>query len=224
MFDNQTSLMNQLLMTDIQLFRFGFTWLSNVSTWILFTFAIFIGQFAKQKEYSLRILNSIPPLFFILLPIAFLYISIFPAYLTMGMLGQQRTLAPGLFLFLIWIILYGVRMGYNSHFLSLLVGLFGKYLKFISLIFVGVMLFSGNNKVIINDLFANRFESYFQQNLNRSKQIKEAADNKEKTVFLEQFKDTPESFNVMDLKSDSSHWINQNWARYYDLKLVKSSK
>ena len=224
MFDNQTSLMNQLLMTDIQLFRFGFTWLSNVSTWILFTFAIFIGQFAKQKEYSLRILNSIPPLFFILLPIAFLYISIFPAYLTMGMLGQQRTLAPGLFLFLIWIILYGVRMGYNSHFLSLLVGLFGKYLKFISLIFVGVMLFSGNNKVIINDLFANRFESYFQQNLNRSKQIKEAADNKEKTVFLEQFKDTPESFNVMDLKSDSSHWINQNWARYYDLKVVKSSK
>jgi hypothetical protein len=89
---------------------------------------------------------------------------------------------------------------------------------------VGVMLFSGNNKVIINDLFANRFESYFQQNLNRSKQIKEAADNKEKTVFLEQFKDTPESFNVMDLKSDSSHWINQNWARYYDLKVVKSSK
>ena len=221
MFDNQTSLMNQLLMTDLQLFRFGFAWLSNVSTWILFTFAIFIGQFAKQKEYSIRVLNSIPALFFILLPIAFLYISIFPAYFTMGILGQQRTLAPGLFLFLIWIILYGVRMGYNSQFLSLLVGIFGKYLKFISLIFVGVMVFSGNNKVIMNDLFANRFESYFQQNLDRSKQIKEAVESKQNTVSLVSFKNTPKSFIIMDLKSDSSHWINQNWARYHGFKKVK---
>lgn len=217
MFDNQRSILSQLVMTDVQIFRFLFSWLANVSTWILFLFSLFIGQFARQKEYSFKLLNSVPTLIFLGLPFLFLYTSIFPAYFTMGILGQQRTLAPGLFFFLIWFFLFGARLGYRSQLIALFFSSFQKNLRILALIFVGVMLFSGNNKTIMNDLISGRFESYFEQNLERYKNIENSSNGR---VEFKSFKNVPESFEVMDIKADSSHWINKNWARYHDLEDV----
>lgn len=222
-FENHLSLSKQFILTDLQIVRFAFEWLGNISAWVLFITSLFVGQFARQKGHTIKILQAIPGVVYIALPIVFLYLSIFPAYFTMGMLGQHRTLAPGLFFFLLWIIIFGVRLGYASQLIAILMGLFDRYLKVISVLFVGAMLFTGNNKAILDDLFSGRFESYFISNIERNKTIKEALKEDKKNVHLPGIKEVPSSFTIMDIKSDSSHWINQNWARYYGLNQVKLS-
>lgn len=217
MFENERGILSQLVMTDIQIVRFLFSWLSNVSTWILFIVTLFIGQFAKQKEYSFKILNGIPTMVFLIMPFVILYASIFPAYYTMGILGQHRTLAPGLFFFLLWFLFYGARIGYRSQLIALFFGSFQKNLRVLAIVFLGVMFFSGNNKVILNDLLSGKFESYFEANITRYKAIEHSKSGR---VEFEAFKSIPESFEVMDIKADSSHWINQNWARYHKLDEV----
>lgn len=219
-FSAEGSLFNYLVHSEIQLFRFLFTWLSNLSIWILFLISLVIGHYARLKNMQIPLLIKLNPFILYILPLVVIYSSILPAYLTMGILGQHRTLVPAFFFFLIWFNVLAFRIGYLSNFVGFLLPFLNKYTKVITVLFLGVMLFSGNNIKIINDLFQDNFESYFNDNLNRYKSIDESLKS-DKILEIERFKKTPTSFHVMDIKEDSSHWINGNIARYYGLKEVK---
>ena len=101
-FSSEGSLFSHLVKSEFQLFRFLFIWLSNLSIWILFLISLVIGHFARLKKIAIPLLIKLNPFVLYALPIVVIYASIFPAYITMGMLGQHRTLVPAFFFFLIW--------------------------------------------------------------------------------------------------------------------------
>lgn len=206
---------HSLLYTFLQILRFGFDWLSSgvlillslvylsVHKYLSISCELFRNQFYINKWVSLIALFSV------------LFIAIFPAYWSTGILGQHRTVNTAYFYFiLLWFI--NLSLWYNTRFIQkiLVSSATKKYSLIASII---IILFTDNSYNCWKDIFT--FEaSFFDKSLIKRYEILDEIPTS--TFQLQQIpalKNKPSSIFIYDITNDPHYFPNTCYKFYWKL-------
>ena len=200
-----------LLMTLLQVIRFFIK--LNEGLLLFFTAIMFYNlipniKFFIDKYRCKRNLYMIPILIFL-----FLFISIFPAYWTTGIMGQHRTVNFAFFvcipLMFIWFLLLIIRF-------ELFFQRFYQKIKFfIVFIFVVSISFTRNFQGMLEDIYYLKHLTFNNENNQRYNYLN---NHKKKDVYLKRLKTHPFTISIYDLDIDPNHLANIGYQRYWKVK------
>jgi len=137
--------------------------------------------------------------------IVILFLCIFPAYYSTGILGQHRTLNVAALFFVLLLMLTGLKIG-----VELKDRLPRKPEKMV-VYFVLFFFIFGNGRTAMLDLYLGKAQEYNNQLSKRSQIVKNTRSSKLTKLSVQ-----PKSLFVLDVSEDSTHWVNQ--AYLLDLK------
>jgi hypothetical protein len=208
-FNEKHDFLKSFFWSGLQCLRFLVEWV--VSPPILIASICFI-QFNSKLN-----LNNILPFIqkisllkigtFILLLI---FVCIFPAYWSTGMLGQHRTINVAYFFFLpLWFLLLQIII--NKY--SLLHKYFSVKKHFYFTLFTTSLLLTNNLRNSILDLHSGKSADFDKQMLRRYQIIKE---EKSKTIYLSKIQNPPKTIFVYDIHPNPQHWLNRCYLSYFD--------
>lgn len=195
--------------TFIQTARFLFYWVSSIpllaaSLLFLLYFDTILRLFPKtQLLFSLTYWELIGLL------LGVLFVGLFPAYWSTGMLGQLRTPNVSYFLFLpLWLGLLGHWRMKDCRFLFV-----PKKWQIITIfsLMLGGLGFSENGWTIVSDSFSGRITSFDRQMKNRYDLLKKSTD----VVYLPTIHNPPKSLFVLGITHDPTNWLNEVYAKYF---------
>lgn len=202
---------HSLMMTILQVFRF---FLKLNEGFILFFVAlVFYNLIPNIRLFlenfkEIRILFIIPILLFMIL-----FISIFPAYWTTGIMGQHRTVNFAFFvcipLMFLWFLLL------INRFELFFQRLYQKIKFSIVFIFVVSISFTRNFQGMIEDIYHLKHLKFNNENNQRYDFLN---NHKKKDVFLKRLKTHPFTISIYDLDIDPNHLANIGYQRYWKVK------
>ena len=222
-FPNSRSLFNSLFMSMLQMLRFFFTWVSYAPLIIAsILFAPLSFEINKRSALSGKLGNYKPFTLFVLIWVI-LFLCIFPAYWSTGILGQHRTLNTACFFFvLIWFLLIHSIYSKNNLAEKITQIISPSIRFFLTLLLFATLLLSGNSGTAIMELASGKITG-FDKEMNNRVNILSAAKNKGITdVTIPPLQNKPQSLFVLDIQPDCNHWINQQYANFFGLKKVCS--
>jgi hypothetical protein len=165
--------------------------------------SVFLENF---KE--IRILFIIPILLFMVL-----FISIFPAYWTTGIMGQHRTVNFAFFVCIPFMFLWFLLL--INLFELFFQRLYQKIKFFVVFIFVVSISFTRNFQGMIEDIYHLKHLKFNNENNQRYDFLN---NHKKKDVFLKRLKTHPFTISIYDLDIDPNHLANIGYQRYWKVK------
>lgn len=208
----------------LQTIRFALTWLTSPALLSISLLYIISYNTIFQKIPLFRNsfdLNIFQALLFLFLCI---FISIFPAYWSMGILGQHRTLNIAYFSFIIlWFILLTVALNkYERSFNNAMV-IFSKHLNKIIIVAFLFLMFEKNGYGALSDLCSGSAHRFNKQMNERTSILQSGDKIIGDTIYFTAIKDKPKTLFVLDIKEDWQHWSNKGYAIYFrvDKKIMK---
>jgi len=220
-FPEKHRLFYSLSFAGMQTVRFFAKWIISFPL-ILFSF-LYLPYAKKINEtFDIKKLSSLPWLFILGSLLFIPFCAVFPPYWATGMLGQYRTLNTVLIVLLLgWILfLHIITDKYLNQQEIEVLGT--KRIKLMLSTFLVLSLFlTGNGGTVMYDLFSGKAKRFKEQQTQRNEMFVEAKRNGRSSVTVDLLKDKPESIFVLDLTTDSTHWINYSYASYYGLSSVK---
>jgi hypothetical protein len=163
--------------------------------------ALFAASFYLSQPYSVALL------FFTV------FIAVFPAYWSMGMLGQHRTLNVAYCLFLLlWFINLTVFFNAYREQLDSLKPLSFRLMVPVCTVIVFSFLFTKNGYDLLNDLFYGRACLYDQQMQKRNELMREPRD----TIYFDRMVNSPKSLLWYDMTESPDYWLNQSYTLYFE--------
>ena len=205
---------HSLLMSLLQVIRFFIK--LNEGFFLFITAIIFYNLLPNIKLFidnyrTTRNLFMIPTLIFVIL-----FISIFPAYWTTGIMGQHRTVNFAFFicipLLFFWFLLI------INRFESFFITLFNKIKIFIVFGFIFSISLTRNLQGVFEDFSNDKHLKFNQQNHLRYTSLNNQMNQKKKDVYLKKLKTHPFSISIYDLSLDPNHLSNIGYQRYWKLK------
>ena len=222
--ENKHMLLYSLQYSFLQTIRFALTWVTSpalLSVSLLYMISyhgIFRNIHLFKNSFNVNIIQI---LLFLFLSI---FISIFPAYWSMGMLGQHRTLNIAYFSFiLLWFILLTVALNKYERSFNNAIAIFSKHENKIIIAAFLFIMFEKNGYGALSDLFSGS-AFRFNEQMNERVSLLESGDKIiGDTVYFEPIKDQPHTLFVLDIKEDCQHWSNKGYSIYYkvDKKIMK---
>ncbi len=221
-FPERHQLLRSLGMSVLQTGRFTLEWAACPSLLLLSMVWWMHHRHLAQRfpllssGFGLSPWKSVPVLF------AVIFLCVFPAYWSTGILGQHRTANVACFFFLpLWFMnlsVFAARFGgtvmrlHDTDRLRVTAAL---------LLLVAVDLsFSGNSGEAITDLTTGRAERADVQLWNRYELLRQAAERPEGIATIPFIADPPRSLYVLDLR-DRHFLVNQDYAAWFGLKEVR---
>ena len=223
-FPEQHHLWFSFYMTTAQIVRFGSSWIFNLpmlacSLW----FVSSINQGSLKTLNEINFLIKKPSIFLIGL-LAILFISVFPPYWAMGMLGQHRTVNaacyPFIFAWFLALIFFSNKYENALPFVKLSRFVMRNKKAFIALLVLSFVSI-GNLQLICKDLISGKAEAYKIEMENRTLKIEACLQKKDFICELDSLKNKPASIFNLDLRKDTSFWINKGTAAYFDLQAIR---
>jgi len=223
-FENNHQFINSIFLSFLQTIRFIFAWISNLP-FILLSFLFIVVT--KEKNENIEILNisSYRKLILLSLLIPFVvFLCIFPAYWSTGILGQQRTVNVACFLFIVlWFIILSLWINYyreNPILMNIEKSLKKRSLKILFIISLITMLVTKNGYNTFTDIFYNKVYNFNKEMNERYDLIAEAKRKSSYIIVFKPLLNKPSAIFILDLTSDSSHWINSGYQSFYGLKSI----
>ena len=193
-------ILHSLLFASMQTGRFTITWLSTIPTLLL---SLLVMARADQVPDTsiFRFDHRV-----ILLVLLFtVFMSAFMPYLTTGILGQHRTINYAFFFFILlwawWLISFSKQY---SVYLLPGVALAGSIRYGIIILSVTVMIISANGGRIIRDLWEDKFTIYKMDFVLRQEELHQTPG-----VQVHPLKTIPETFDIVDARTDTSWFVNR---------------
>lgn len=221
-FTNTHQFVYSLYMSVLQTVRFMFKWIVQIP-FIASTFLFIPVSFYLQNHSSFfknRIFIS-PILTVLFLP-GIIFISVFPAYWNMGILGQHRTLNAAYFYFiLIWFMNVHLFINYLRANDRQSDKYYQNFKKAFVFLFISGLLFTNNGNAVIADLISGRAATYNDQMQRRFAIIETASAAGAKEVVIENLTTNPATLRIYDITCDEENWINKGLADYFELERLR---
>jgi len=205
---------HSLMMTILQVFRFSLQ--LNEGFVLFFMAIIFYNVIPNLKLFVCNYRNkrnfyTIPIILF-----GVLFISIFPAYWTTGIMGQHRTVNFAFFicipLLFFWFLIIINR--FESFFLKI----FSKIKIFIPFLFILSIFLTRNLQGVFEDFYFDKHLKFNKQSYLRYNSLNYQIKHIKKDVFLKKLKTHPFSISIYDLSNDPNHLANIGYQRYWKLQ------
>ncbi len=218
-FSTNHNLLYSLSMTTLQIVRFFAKWVFFPP--LMLTSLLVIGQNGLFEQSSLlQKLSSLKPWKIFLILLLILFLCIFPPYWNTGILGQHRTLNAACFFFIpAWLVFVrGLSIRYNLA--GRLVLLTTKTKHFIILLIAASSLLAGNSGRAIAEFSKGEITGFANDMHERFTLIENAKQKGVKEISVPLLRHHPSSLFVLDIQPDCSHWINNDYAIYFDVEKV----
>lgn len=222
LFPDRHRLLPSLGMSVLQTIRFSVEWMACPA--LLLLSAIWWMNHRHLAErfplvrngFGLQVWQSIPTLFGVV------FLCVFPAYWSTGILGQHRSANVACFFFLpLWFLNISV---FASRFGGTVLRLHDTDRRRVTgalLLLVALDLgFTGNSGDAITDLATGRAERADEQLWERYDLLREAAKSPQRIAIIPFIDDPPKSLYVLDLR-DRRFLVNQDYAAWFGLKEVR---
>lgn len=212
---------HSLFMTALQLPRFFFAWISYAPLLMASMLFAPVSLVLSKRSVLFRKAGNYNPyvLFFLLWVILFL--CIFPAYWSTGILGQHRTLNTACFFFIpAWFLFLHSLFQSNNLAEKITFILSSPVKTALTLILAATLLFSGNCGSVLMDLVTGKITGFNKEMNNRYILINEALKHGQSEVTLPPLENKPASLFVIDIHPGCNFLANREYALFYKLKKV----
>jgi hypothetical protein len=211
-------LWHTLLFSILQCGRFIFEWLSNGV--ILLLSIAFISLHPKIEKHIFMFSADFPiSRWFSLfsLPVV-IFISVFPAYWSTGIVGQHRTVNVAYFFFiLLWFINLSIWVNHSPIIFSRFKVSNIKYLFLLSLL---IILFSKNTRIAWGDILSHSASKFDNQMSVRYLELDKAKSliSKPSTVYITKLNVKPRSIFLYDISDDTNYFPNVCYRKYWKIE------
>lgn len=211
-FHHDFSLVESIGTTLIYYFEYGSLWITSIPLIALFVYILVSSnKIPLQNKSNRRLRIQLLIASALLVPAIAILL---PVYAT-GSIGQLRTISLASLIF-IWIIVLLAKSIPIHAFMNEANLLFVK--KIAAAVLISTIIFTGNARVILEDVVRGRFGLYSLQ-MNDRQQIL-AGQNSESDVIVDCINDKPSIIGIPELSADTAFWINKAMACYYDVNSV----
>lgn len=214
-FPERHRLVHSAWMSLLQTGRFGIEWVFDPA--LLFLSVLYVPM-ARARIARLAVMRQLGDLHPFLVPLAMgavIFLCVFPAYWSTGILGQHRTVNVAYALFLpLWF----VNLGLWSARLDRQGALALPWArKAIVLIAAAHLALGRNSANAWSDLLSGRAERFDAQLWQRYAILNAASDTQVDPVPVPLIHDPPHSLYLLELREDGADWVNVAYARYFGL-------
>jgi hypothetical protein len=200
-----------LYFSSLQTIRFFVTWSLSFPLLIASLLYYFINQELSEKFDLFRKSFNLIPVYSSLILLVLIFISVFPAYWSTGILGQHRTVNAVCFLFLIfWFI--NLTVFYNKFKRSFRIKR-ERIQPILMLLFIIIFFIYGNSNKLMVDLFEKRHISYDNQMTERVAKVSTHED----LIYFTPIENPPHTLFITDLSTDPNHTENSRFVLFYDI-------
>jgi hypothetical protein len=221
-FPDRHQFLHSLSMSALQTARFSLEWATCPALMLLSMVWWMNHRHLAQRfpligyGFGLEPWKSIPVLF------AVVFLCVFPAYWSTGILGQHRTANVACFFFLpLWFVNISVFAARFGGTVLRLHDTDRRRATTALLLLVALdFTFTGNSGDAINDLTTGRAERADEQLWERYDLLREAAHRPDRIATIPFIADRPRSIYVIDLR-DRRFLVNQDYAAWFGLKEVR---
>jgi hypothetical protein len=215
-------LLHSFYRTALQMLRFTCDWVFQIP--FICATILFIPVCRHLNETKKKISDKFyisPLIVFAALPFV-LFISIFPAYWSMGILGQHRTLNTACFFFIpLWFMnIYLLA----SRFSPIVTAYISKYRIVLIVIFLMSLSLTNNGYIVLSDLFSGRAAIFNSEMFHRYELIKSGSETSKDEVIIENPDVRPKSLYLYDISCDPDFWINHCYEDYFNVKRIRLRK
>lgn len=209
---NNHQLISSIIFSGAQTLRFLLEWISSPPLLLLSVVYYQINKKLRERNPLFKASFYLSPGYAVALLFFVIFISVFPAYWAMGILGQHRTLNVGYCLFLImWFINLTVWFNaYEQHW-NRFQPLGRRSLLLIYAIVMVSLFFTKNGFALLNDLFYGKAYSYDYQMQQRTELMNATGD----TLFFAPIVRPPQTLFLYDITEDPDNWLNQSYTLYF---------
>ncbi len=215
-FPERHHLLMSIGMSALQTVRFFGSWVCSIPVLALSLFQL-LHHRAINERLGL-ILNKIKPwMTLVALPVV-IFLCVFPAYWSTGILGQHRTVNVACFFFLpLWFLNIAVC---SNAWLKNFTPIEAPVLEHaLLLLAVAAILFTRNGYDASIDLFTGRAARASEQLEHRYSLLRKASSSGT-TAAIPSIADPPRSLYLLDIRDEPDHIANKNYARWFGLKEV----
>lgn len=222
LFPERHLLFHSLGMSLLQTARFSLEWISCPALLLLSVIWWMNHRYLAQRipligyGFGLDPWTSVPALF------ATIFLCVFPAYWSTGILGQHRTANVACFFFLpLWFVNLSVFAARFGGTILRLHDTDRRHVTAALLLLIALDFgFTGNSGQAIKDLVTGRAERADEQLWKRYDMLREAAETPQRIATIPFIEDPPKSLYVLDLR-DRRFLVNQDYALWFGLKEVR---
>ena len=184
------------------------------SGFLIFISAYILYFIFPNLKYTIQIQNR--KFYFYIIPIILfivLFISIFPAYWTTGIMGQHRTVNFAFFisipLMFYWYLIF-INV-FEAFFIKIKIHIN----SYMIIILICSLFFTKNYKGVFMDIYYAKQLKFDQENNKRYEELKYQLNHKKNDVYLKKIKTHPFSIFIYDLDKDPNHLANIGYQRYW---------
>ncbi|MBI5538600.1 MAG: hypothetical protein HY951_00965 [Bacteroidia bacterium] len=212
-FSNIHNLYHSVIYSIAQTGRFFVIWLSSVPLLLLSFLFFFLNKTLSSRLKIFSVSFYLSPVYSTLILFFILFISVFPAYWSTGMLGQHRTLNVAYYFFILfWFINLNVWFNYFENRLRNIRSPNKKVNIFVICIILGFLAFSRNGYSSLTDMIYGKASSFNKQMNERYDIIKSSKD----TIFFKPIKNPSKCLLIYDISNNPEHWLNRCYTVYFN--------
>jgi len=219
-FTNNHQIIHSLYMTGLQIIRFSAKWICFPPLLLASILFIPVGQMLRKKSLIFRKLTDIKLWQLVLALATSLFLSVFPAYWGTGILGQHRTLNTGCFFFIIIWFMFILNVAQQFKLAERIQLINGKISNLLIFLFAGCLLLSGNSGKAIMEFSKGDITGFGNDMKERFMIIQTAKEKGLREVSIPLLHHKPSSLFVLDIQTDCNHWINRDYAIYFNVDKV----
>jgi hypothetical protein len=206
----------------LQCLRFGFSWLSNGILVILSILYLPLHRKLVQISPLVKLNFYVNKwVTFFSLPVI-IFLCVFPAYWSTGIMGQHRTVNTAYFFFIVlWFINLSVWINSVP---KLSITIQRKYVFPLTIFLVVLLVISKNSRDVFQDILLGNASKFSMEMDNRNKLISSFDKNKDTVYLLPELRNKPNSIFVYDIKNDPNYFVNTGYKRYWNMMGFVMSK
>ncbi|MFT6716547.1 MAG: hypothetical protein ACJA0Q_001191 [Saprospiraceae bacterium] len=137
---------------------------------------------------------------------------------TTGIIGQHRT--PNFALYFQILVIFMFLIFEGKHRITVAFLNLANHLSYLrlSIVMVISLVFSGNGKTAIHDLYSGEAWGFHQENLSREQKLQSFIELRDTTMYLYEHRYKPKSIFIYDITPDPKDWKNEVYTTFYGLK------
>ncbi|MEO6903581.1 MAG: DUF6056 family protein [Bacteroidia bacterium] len=212
-FSSNHHFISSFLYSMAQSLRFFLNWTSSLPLLLISILFFYLNIHLSKnivlfsKSFYLTRLHSSVLLFFVI------FIAVFPAYWSTGILGQHRTLNVAYYVFIfMWFINLTVWFNYfkneNTKSIS------KRTSTILLVVIITSCFFTKNGYDVITDIYYGKAQSFNQQ-MNERYALIVSANNKD-TIYFSTIKSPPKSLFLYEISDKPQSWQNKCYLIYYE--------
>ncbi len=207
---------HSLFYTFLQIFRFGFDWLSSGVLILLSLVYLPFHKLLIQKSDLVRNQFYINKWISLIALATVLFLAIFPAYWSTGIMGQHRTVNTAYFYFiLLWFI--NLSIWSNTQFIQKII--VSEALRKYALVFTIIIItFTDNSFTAWKDIFTSDAFNYDKFLKKRYEQLDAIQKNTYQLQQIPALIDKPASIFIYDITKDPHYFPNTSYKSYWKIK------